>query len=143
MISVINAAFAIETFLDGTRIDEERLSKMLAKGKCLVAEDEGGRIIGVVYVEQNGTRGYFGMLAVKRWLQGTGIGRAMVGAAEDYCRQQGCTAMDINVLSLRRELLPFYRMLGYVETATEDFYPSRPLRPGIECHSIVMSKPLC
>jgi hypothetical protein len=50
--------------------------------------------------------------------------------------------MDIAVLSLRHELPPFYRTLGYVETGTEQFHPSRPLRPAVECHCIIMSKPL-
>jgi hypothetical protein len=50
--------------------------------------------------------------------------------------------MDISVLSLRPELLPFYRNLGYSETGTEDFHPTRPLKAGVSCHCIVMSKPL-
>jgi hypothetical protein len=46
-------------------------------------------------------------------------------------------------LSLRPELLlPFYRKLGYVETATEAFHSPRSLSPGMECHIILMSKPL-
>jgi GNAT superfamily N-acetyltransferase len=142
MTAVINKAFAMETFLDGTRTDSERLAQTLTKGHCLVAEDEAGRIIGVVYVESNAARGYFGMLAVEPSLQGAGIGRAMAGAAEDYCRQQGCLVMDIHVLNLRPELLPFYHKLGYVEAGTLEFHPSRPLRPDVECHIIVMSKPL-
>jgi hypothetical protein len=51
-------------------------------------------------------------------------------------------AVDISVLSLRPELLPLYRRFGFVETGCEEFAFSRALRPGAECHSIVMSKPL-
>jgi GNAT superfamily N-acetyltransferase len=142
IISLVNKAFAIETFLDGTRTDEERLAKMLEKGKCLVAEDEAGGIVASVYVELRGTRGYFGMLAVDPAKQGMGFGRTMVEAAEDYCREHGCSLMDISVLSLRPELPPFYSKLGYVESGVEEFHPSIPLRPGLECHSIVMSKKL-
>jgi GNAT superfamily N-acetyltransferase len=87
-------------------------------------------------------RGYFGMLAVCPAQQGTGLGRRMVEAAEQRCRKHGCHAMDINVLSLRPELRAFYRRLGYVETGSEEFRPSRPLQPGVECHCIVMSKKL-
>jgi len=50
--------------------------------------------------------------------------------------------MDLSVLSLRPELLPFYRKLGYVATGTEKFHPSRRLKAGLECHSVVMSKSL-
>lgn len=66
----------------------------------------------------------------------------MIEAAEDYCRARGCKFMDISVLSLRPELPPFYRKLGYVENGTDEFRPSRPLKPGLECHIIRMSKPL-
>ena len=50
--------------------------------------------------------------------------------------------MDITVLSLRPELPPYYRKLGYVETGTEEFHPSRPLKAGVECHCIRMTKVL-
>jgi hypothetical protein len=50
--------------------------------------------------------------------------------------------MDITVLSLRTELPPFYRKHGYVETGTDEFHTSQPLKPGAECHCILMSKPL-
>jgi predicted N-acetyltransferase YhbS len=142
IISVTNAAFAVETFLDGTRTDEERMAEMLHKGSFFVAADETDRILASVYIELRGTRGYFGMLAVDRSTHKKGLGRMMVEAAENHCRMLGCTAMDIAVLSLRPELPPYYRKLGYVETGTEEFHPSRPLRPGLECHCIIMSKPL-
>jgi hypothetical protein len=44
------------------------------------------------------------------------------------------------VLSLRPDLPPFYRKLGYAEVRTEDFIPSRRLKDGMQCHAIVMSK---
>ena len=64
----------------------------------------------------------------------------MVDAAEEHCRNHGCTRMRLNVLSLRPELLPFYSKLGYAETGTEEFLPSRPLKASFACHCIMMSK---
>ena len=142
MVPVVNAAFAIEDFLDGTRTDPERMSEMMSKGTFLVAEKAAGTIVASVYTEMHGDRAYFGMLAVDPSLQGTGLGRRMVTAAEEHCRNQGARFMDIAVLSLRPELPPLYRKLGYVETGTEDFKPTRPLKPGVECHAILMTKPL-
>lgn len=142
IVSVTNAAFAVETFLEGSRANEEHLTAMMQRGSILVAEDRLGYIVASVYVEVRGTRGYFGMLAVDPRQQGLDIGRAMVHAAEDHCRKQGCTAIDITVLSQRPELPPFYKKLGYIEAGTEDFRPSQPLKAGIECHCIVMSKTL-
>ncbi len=142
LIELINAAFAVETFIEGTRTDEERLTATMAKGNILLAEDSDGHLLASVYMERRGDRGYLGMLAVNPVRQGEGLGRRLVEAAEDRFREQGCEAVDITVLSQRPELLPLYRRFGYVETGTEEFRSSQPLRPGIECHCIVMSKQL-
>jgi GNAT superfamily N-acetyltransferase len=142
MSSIINAAFAIESFLDGTRTDDARLTEMMKTGSFLVAEDNSSRIVASVYTEIRGTRGYLGVLAVDPSCQGRGLGRRMIEVVEDYCRRLGCVAMDITVLSLRPDLPPFYRKLGYVETGTEEFVTSRALTEGAECHCILMSKAL-
>ena len=142
LILLINSAFSIETFLEGTRTDEARLAAMMEKGSILVAEDLTSRLLACVYTELRGNRGYLGQLAVGPAHQGSGLARRIVQAAEDRFRQLGCEAVDITVLSLRPELLPIYRRFGYIETGTEEFNPSRPLKPGLECHCIVMSKKL-
>jgi ribosomal protein S18 acetylase RimI-like enzyme len=142
-IPMVNAAFAVVTFLDGTRTDEQRMAKMMEKGEFLIAaENDSSRIVASVYTEKRGERGYLGMLAVEPSWQGTGLGRRMVEAAEEHCRRCGCKHIDLMVLSLRPDLPPYYRKLGYEETATEEFHPSRPLKNGVECHCIVMSKAL-
>lgn len=142
MLPIINDAFAIETFLEGTRTDEHQLTNMMRKGEFLLAYDSPGDLVASVYVEVRGTRGYFGMLAVATAHQGKGFARSMVEAAEVHCRHRGCTSMDLTVLSLRTELPPLYAKFGYLETGTEEFRPTRPLKDGVACHCIVMSKPL-
>jgi GNAT superfamily N-acetyltransferase len=142
MISMVNAAFAVETFLEGTRTDREGMTAMMQKGEFLVAEAAAGQLVAAIYVEQRNGRGYFGMLAVDPARQGSGFARVMIEAAEDHCRQLGCEFMDITVLSLRPELPAFYRKFGYIETGTEEFTPSRSPKGGVKCHCIVMSKPL-
>lgn len=142
MLPIINDAFAIETFLEGTRTSEDQLTNMMSKGEFLLGYDSSGDLVASVYVEVRGTRGYFGMLAVATAQQGKGFSRSMVEAAEVHCRHRGCTSMDLTVLSLRPELPLLYAKFGYLETGTEEFRPSRPLREGMACHCIVMSKPL-
>ena len=142
LIPLINSAFAIETFLEGTRTDDERLAAMMQKGEILVAEDASGRLLASIYAETRGSRGYLGMLAVDPAHQRAGIGQRMLAASEDHFRARGCEAIDITVLSLRPELLPIYRRLGFVETGTEEFHMARELKDGQQCHCIVMSKPL-
>lgn len=146
LIPLVNAAFSIETFLEGTRTDEERLAATMRKGDILLAElaiqDQRGEPVGCIYTEVRGERGYMGMLAVDHARQGTGLAGLLVRAAEGHLRGQRCVAVDISVLSLRPELLPLYRRFGFVETGREEFAFSRELKPGAECHCIVMSKPL-
>jgi predicted N-acetyltransferase YhbS len=140
--SITNAAFGIEGFITGTRTNESSVAEMMQKGKFLVAENSDPRVVASIYVELRGVRGYFGMLAVDPSRQGAGLGRLMIEAAENYARDHGCNVMDITTLSQRPELPPFYRKFGYIETGTEEFHPNRPLNPGVECHCIIMSKPL-
>ena len=78
IIAIINAAYAIETFLEGDRIDEERLAPMMLKGSILVAENSSGHLLGTVYTELRGSRGYMGMLAVDPAHQGSGLARRLV-----------------------------------------------------------------
>ncbi len=61
LIRLINAAFSVETFLEGTRTDHRRLAAMMAKGCILMAENGEGRLLASVYVERRGKRGYLGM----------------------------------------------------------------------------------
>jgi GNAT superfamily N-acetyltransferase len=142
LISVVNAAFVVENFIEGTRTDAGRMAETMRTGEFLVAEAPNGKVIACVYTEFHAERGYLGMLSVDPARQGTGLGRAMVEAAEDHCRRRGCRWMDLRVLSPRAELLPFYERLGYRQVRTEEFRPPRPLRGGIECHGIILSKAL-
>jgi sugar-phosphatase len=142
LASLINSAFAIEKFLEGERTDEEQLKAMMQKGQFLLGCDAAGQLVASVYVEVRGARGYFGMLAVHPQHQKNGLGSKMVGAAEEYCRAKGCGAMDLVVLSLRPELPPLYRKLGYAESGVQEFHPPRAFVGPTECHCIVMSKDL-
>jgi GNAT superfamily N-acetyltransferase len=139
VVRVINAAYEVEKFfVAGDRTDMETARRLMTKGVFLIARDDGD-LTGCVYVELRGTRAYFGMLSVEPSRQGTGLGRRLVDEAEQYARDHGCAAMDIRVVNLRGELLPFYRKLGYVERATEPVDDPRALQPF---HFILMSKPL-
>ena len=136
--AVINAAFEVERFfVEGSRTNVNEILDSMRKGTFLVAEG-GGRMTGCVYFETHGERGYFGLLAVEPGEKGKGLGRLLVADVEDRLRRAGCQAVDIRVVDLRTELMPFYRRLGYEETGTEPF-PNPTRRP---CHFIRMSKTL-
>lgn len=143
LIPLINSAFAAaEPFMTGPRTDPTRLAQAMDSGTLLVAEDASGHLRASVYAEVRGTRGYVGMLAVDPGQQRRGIGRRMMAAAEEFLRSKGCVVLDITVLSLRPELPPLYRQLGFAETGTEPFLYPHPIAEGKPCHCIVMSKAL-
>ncbi|HUG52316.1 MAG TPA: GNAT family N-acetyltransferase [Vicinamibacteria bacterium] len=138
--ALINAAYQVERFfVEGDRTSAEEVASLLGRGSFLLAED-GEALVGCVYAEPRGERGYFGLLSVDPGRQVQGLGRRLVAAAEDLLRQKGCRAVEILVVNLREELPPFYRRLGYVEEARVPFPPAvRLLRP---CHFISMAKRL-
>src|SRR5260370_30282564 len=72
--ALVNLSFWLERFfVEGDRIDAERVRGLMEKGAFVLAEDVGG-LAGCVYVELRGERGYFGLLAVEPSRQRCGLG---------------------------------------------------------------------
>lgn len=137
---LINAAFVVEQpFIEGERIDPAGVRKYMEKGKFLVAED-AEELAGCVYVELRGGRGYLGLLGVAPARQGTGLGRKLMDAAEDYFRAAGCRGIDLRIISPRAALPAFYEHMGYRQTGTAAFAADVPVK--VPCHYILMSKEL-
>jgi len=140
LANLINSAFRVEQpFIEGDRTNPEGVRAYMEKGKFLLAKDAAG-LAGCVYVELRGDRGYLGLLGVHPHRQGTGLGRKLMDAAENFFRQAGCVAVDLRIVSARAPLPSFYRHLGYLETGTAPFAPDVPAK--VPCHYILMSKPL-
>lgn len=139
---LINSAFAIERFfVDGDRIGEAEVRDMLGRGSFLVAEAEGA-LVGCVYVEVRGERGYFGLLAVQPGRQRGGLGRHLVALAEKHCRDAGCSVMDMQFVNLRTELPAYYGAMGYAESGTAPWPPESVSRLHQPAWFVRMSKPL-
>ena len=137
---LINAAFRVEQpFIEGDRVDAAGVRSYMAKGKFLVAEDSVG-LGACVYVQIDSDGGYLGLLGVDPLRQGSGLGRKMMDAAEDYFRQAGCRTVSLRIISARTPLPAFYRHLGYHETGIVPFAPDVPVK--VPCHYILMSKSL-
>jgi GNAT superfamily N-acetyltransferase len=140
LAALINVAFRVELpFIDGDRINPDGARAYMEKGKFLLAEDSSG-LAGCVYVELRGDRGYLGLLCVEPQRQGTGLGRKLMAAAENFFRDAGCVAVDLRIVSARTPLPSFYRHLGYLETGTAPF--PHDVQAKIPCHYILMSKSL-
>jgi N-acetylglutamate synthase-like GNAT family acetyltransferase len=140
LVRLINEAFAVEKIvIEGERIDSEKVRALFATGNFLLLF-EAEQLLGCVYVEVKGKRGYLGLLGVRPARQKSGFGRRLTTAAEDYFREAGCEAVDLRIVSVRAELPPFYERLGYAATAIAPVPDTIPLK--IPSHFIVMSKSL-
>lgn len=140
IVSIVNAAFQVERdFRAGDRTSPAEITRLMQTDIFLLAIAQE-RIAGAVQVRVNGTTGYFGMLAVDPTLQRLGIGRALCEAAEDHCRNHGCTEMTLSTGSVRRDLLPYYAKLGYKITSVKPAPEGTPFTKAIEI--VRMVKPL-
>lgn len=142
--ALVNEAYVVEAFFKiGPRTDPADIRAHLQRGAFLVLDRKsGGGLAAAIYIaisnKDTEKHGYFGMLSVSPAMQGLGLGRRMIAVAEAYCQAHGCTAMDLQLVSLRTELPPFYGRLGYREYGTAPF-DDEAREP---CHFILMTKPL-
>jgi GNAT superfamily N-acetyltransferase len=87
-----------------------------ARGKAnsdiLVAVDEA-KIVASVMVGHDGHRGWLYYLSVLPAMQGKGLGKATVRAAEAWLRERGIWAVNLNIRSENAKVRAFYAALGY------------------------------
>lgn len=140
LVRLINAAFQVERFFLGAdRLQLAEVGSRMERGTFLLLEDAGA-LVGCVYTELRGDRGYVGLLSVDPQRQKSGFSRLLMGAAEQYFREKNCRLAELRIVNLRTELPPYYRHLGYREAGTEPF--PREIPAILPCHFIVMVKEL-
>ena len=116
-------------YLDGQRTDEQEIQRLIQSETsmillCLQADE----IIGSVLLEKKSAESaYLGMFVVRPDLQGGGIGKHFIQAAEDIVQQEwGSTKMTMTVITLRLELIAFYERRGYRRTGELLPFPDDP-----------------
>ncbi|MEO5800493.1 MAG: GNAT family N-acetyltransferase [Gemmatimonadales bacterium] len=142
---VINAAYRAEDFfINGDRTNAADLAQRIEgeSGGFFVLDDpqRADVLLGAVYVELRGTRGYFGMLSVDPARHGEGIARMLIEGTERYCAANGCEAMELDVVNLREELPGFYSRFGY--TVGEEYPFPDPAKLSRPAHLVRWSKAL-
>jgi GNAT superfamily N-acetyltransferase len=104
-------------------------------GFALVAECQG-QVAGVIavaaipYLEREGRWGRIVALVVSSACRRQGIGRRLVGAAEEAAGELGCVTMEVTSRRGRPESHPFYRNLGYEDCCDLSARYLRKLVPG-------------
>jgi len=141
---LINSAYRVEAFfIIGDRItDPEVLTRIQGDDSDFLVVDApmAGGLSGAVYVERRADHGYFGLLSVDPDVQGTGLGRLLVEAAEAHCRAAGCRALEIDIVNLRTELPSFYAKFGFTPVGVTPFPAPGKLKQPV--HMVQMRKPL-
>jgi GNAT superfamily N-acetyltransferase len=116
--------------LGGQRTDPESLASLMTQAvilKCL----HHASLTGCVCLEKQETIYYLGMLTVSPEHQGKGIGKALLMTAEQYALQQGAIAIEMTVITARKELIAWYKRHGYTNTGETRPFPSGDPRFGI------------
>ena len=130
--------------LDGTRIDAAAIEELIqTPGITILKYVEGNEILACVELKNEHGKLYLGMLTVKPSLQGKGIGKILLKAAEEEARNQKCSSIFMTVISVRKELIEWYERHGYKSTGEKKpfaFNDSRFGQPKQPLEFIVLEK---
>ncbi|MFT3704961.1 MAG: GNAT family N-acetyltransferase [Agriterribacter sp.] len=100
------------------RTDEASLLKVMNQPGSVFLKytDDAQHIIACVNLQKQDRKVYLGMFSVSPLLQGGGIGKKLLQAAEEYAHQINGIAIYMSVISVRTELIDWYKRYGYVDT---------------------------
>jgi ribosomal protein S18 acetylase RimI-like enzyme len=104
---------------------EERFRAMLElpTHAIFVAEDEREQVIGLLSISQRWTLWHTGPcalieeLVVNEGARGQGVGRALIQAAIDWARAQGCSEIEVSTEADNLKAQAFYQRLGFDSVA--------------------------
>ena len=139
------------------RISEEEYKDLIEQQHVFTAllNDE---VVGTILLSQHSDTTFsFGLLAVDFAKKGLGIGRKLVGHAEQVAFNLGATEMTLEILRPKNKSVPFkqqlaewYQRQGYVFTHSADFLELKPTKtekakqlitPAVfDCYSKELSK---
>lgn len=138
LVRLINSAYRGESsrqgwtteadLLDGRRTDAEDILNLIAAADSLILLcRQGGELRGSVHLQYQDRQVQIGMLAVDPALQGQGIGKRLLAAAEAQARQSWTVErLLMAVIPCREELIAFYERRGYRRTGIKKDFPANP-----------------
>jgi ribosomal protein S18 acetylase RimI-like enzyme len=131
---LINSAYRGETskqgwttesnLLKGKRITLEELEETIQnKNNALLKYTKNNQIIGSVLLVNKESKLYLGMLTVSPELQNSGIGKILLKEAEVLALTLGLPKIAMTVISIRKELIEWYKRHGYEDTGVREPFP--------------------
>ncbi len=129
IVALLNSAYRGEVSKQGwtteadliagdQRSDAASVTEVLNQPGSVILKytNEKEQIIGTVNLQKHERGVYLGMFAVSPMLQGAGIGKQLLKAADDYAKEVGAPTIYMSVVSVRKELIDWYKRHGYAET---------------------------
>lgn len=136
LVPLINSAYRGETakkgwtyesdLISGTiRIDDDGIKELLNDPNSVFLKYTSSeqQIIGCVYLQKQEDKLYLGMLTVSPHLQGGGIGKKLLEAAEVHAHKVQCDSIIMRVITLRKELINWYERHGYIDSGKFEPFP--------------------
>lgn len=136
IVKLVNSAYRGESskqgwtteadLLDGIRTDAKSLFELMQKPGAVILKyvDDNGAIAATVYLQKHGKKLYLGMLTVSPNIQARGIGKQLLEASEKYALEEDCTCVAMTVISVRKELIEWYKRRGYHDTGKKEPFPT-------------------
>ncbi len=105
--------------IDGNiRVNEQMVQDVIQKGGSVFLKycNSENIIVGTVNLQKQDDKIYLGMFSLDPEIQGLGIGKEILRAAEEYTFSVQCNLIYMSVISLRTELIDWYKRNGYLDT---------------------------
>ncbi len=127
-------------FINGQRTDAEEVrSLMCRENSVLILCFDNDELLATIQIQKTGDVCYLGMFAVQPQRQSSGIGSLLLEQAENYAQQQWkCRVMRMLVISIRQELIDWYRRKGYRPTGEKQRFPYHEPRFGLPARDDLM-----
>lgn len=110
--------------LEGLRTNQEELTEIIEDSKNTILKfTENDQIVGCVLLIKKEQKLYLGMLTVSPELQNSGIGKKLLQQAEIQAKELGLPKIVMTVISVREELIAWYKRNGYVDTGAREPFP--------------------
>ena len=107
-----------------TVLSPETIATRLSVMTLFVAQSDTGEIIGTIGCNDNGQgEGHLRGMAVLPSLQGRGVAAALLSAAEQALKENGCQRITLDTTRPLHRAIRFYESNGYVPTGVVgDFF---------------------
>ena len=110
--------------LEGGRTTEKELIEIIQDKKNTILKfTENDQMLGCVLLIEKENLLYLGMLTVSPELQNSGIGKKLLQQAEILASELGLSKIGMTVITVREELISWYKRHGYEDTGAREPFP--------------------